>query len=172
MSKAFTREENEGTDVPELAPAASALPPGVTNYMTSQGAERLRIQLAELVEIERPRTAGQARTHADAKRRLAILDQRILQLEQSLGSAQIVSHPAGPAVRVTFGATVTVRDVNNGDVSKYRIVGVDEADAETGRISWLSPLARSLINSRPGEGVRVAAPAGDIELEVVAAAYE
>jgi transcription elongation factor GreB len=172
MSKAFTREENEGTDIPELAPVTSALPPGTTNYMTASGAERLRKELEQLIERDRPGLAAMAKTDPDAKRRLSILDQRVLQIEQSLGSARIVSHAPGPASRVTFGATVRVRDVKTGATSQYRIVGVDEAEAEMGSISWLSPLARSLINAIVGQRVEVMAPGGKTDLEIVTAIYD
>src|SRR2546423_265421 len=123
MSKAFTREENEGPEFDELPAIASALPPGTTNYLTAGGADRFRNELARLLETERPQLVDLANDDPEAKRRLSVLDQRIFQLEQSLNTARIVSHAPGPTDRVTFGATVTVRE-NHGDESSYRIVGV------------------------------------------------
>ena len=168
MSKAFTREEDEGPDIPELPPTVSALPPGAKNYMTRAGADRLRVELAELVEKERPPLAGTE--DPEAKRRLAILDQRIFQLEQSLRSAEVISPPEGSPQAVTFGATVTVRE-SNGDEAIYRIVGVDETDFDRGCVSWLSPIARALVNAKLGQRVRFKFPAGEKELEIVKITY-
>ena len=169
MSKAFTREENEGPDVPDLPPLTSTLPPGAKNYMTRGGADRLRENLARLVEEERPALA-RADDDPEAQRRLSIVDQRIFQLEQSLQSAEVVEPHDGPANTVTFGATVTVRDgAGNKDV--YRIVGVDETDFERGWVSWLSPIARALINAKLGQHVRFKFPSGEKELEIVEINY-
>jgi transcription elongation factor GreB len=169
MSKAFTREENEGPDVPDLPLPVSTLPPGAKNYMTRSGADRLREELARLVEKERPRLA--ASDDDDAKRRLSILDQRIFQLEQSLQSVEVVSRPEGAAKSVTFGATVTVRE-ESGDQSTYRIVGVDEADFDRGWVSWVSPIAKALISGRVGQRVRLKLPSGEQDLEIIAIEYE
>ncbi len=170
MSKAFTREESEGPNLPDLRPTASALPPGAKNYMTRAGADRLRTELAELLERERPQLAGRPED-PEAKRRLGILDQRIFQLEQSLQSAEVVSPPNGSPQLVTFGASVTVREPN-GDEATYQIVGVDEADFERGCVSWLSPIARALMNAKRGQRVRFKFPSGEKELEIVEITYE
>lgn len=79
MSNAFTREENDGSELPELPPLASTLPQGARNDVTPAGAERLRNDLSRLVREERPALA--AMTDPDVKRRLAQLDQRIRLLE-------------------------------------------------------------------------------------------
>jgi transcription elongation factor GreB len=164
MSKAFTREENEGPDLPELSRRPSALPAGSTNYMTRAGADRLREELVRLIEVERPKLLALS-SDPETKRRLAILDQRIFQLEQSLESAQVMS-PPDSGDRVTFGATVTVR-YRNGEQHIYRIVGVDEADADRGWISWRSPIARALINAKPGQQVRFESPDGEEIIEIL-----
>ena len=110
MSKAFTREENDGPDIPDLPPLISTLAPGAKNYITAEGAQKLRDELRRLVEILRPSLANSS-DDSDAKRQLARLDQRIMQLEESLQSSEIISTPSGPADIVRFGATVTVRKV-------------------------------------------------------------
>jgi transcription elongation factor GreB len=171
MSKAFTREDTDGPEFDELPAIASLLPAGATNYMTADGAARLRTELARLVEVERPQLVDLAKSDPDSKRRLSILDQRIFQIEQSLSSAQVVSHKPGPVERVTFGGTVMVRE-KNGEESTYRIVGLDETDPDRGWISWLSPLARALMNAGVGERVRFKFPSGEKELDIVAIHYE
>ena len=169
MSKAFTREETEGPDVPEVARPISALPPGTTNYLTASGAERLRAELARLIETERPQLIAKA-NDPEAARELATLNQRIHQLQESLQSARVIAHPKGPAPSVTFGATVTVR--GPAGMERFRIVGVDEADHEKGHVSFLSPVARALMNARSGQRVRFQYPCGEEELEVVSIIYE
>ena len=156
MSKAFTRESDDGPDVPPIRPI-SPLPPGVKNYITAAGAEQFRAELARLIQAERPRPAS--------------LDQRIVQLEAALRSGVAVPVPEKPWDEVRFGATVTVRD-GAGEESHYRIVGVDETDVDRDWVSWRSPIAAALLNARIGQRVRFRVPAGERELEIVAIAYE
>lgn len=149
MSKAFTREDD---DAPEPSPSvrvAAALPPGAKNYVTADGAERMREELARL--LEKPTDFGA---------------RRIAELREILASAEIVPAETEPADRVRFGATVTVRDAS-GETARYRIVGVDEVDLDRGWVSWVSPLARALMNARVGQRVRLAVPAGERVLEVL-----
>lgn len=170
MSKAFTREETDGPNIPELPPLASTLPLGAKNYMTRDGAARLREELVRLVEISRPRLAA-SRDDPDSKRQLAGVDQRIVQLEQSLQSAEVVHLPLGETDLVRFGATVVVRE-ESGEESTYRIVGVDETDFDRGWVSWLSPIAKALVNARLGERVRFKFPSGEEDLWIVGISYE
>ena len=169
VSKAFTREENEGPDIPDLPARESALPFGSANYLTRSGADRLRDELARLVTEDRPRLVD-ASSDPDAKRQLARLDQRVAQLEQSLDGAQVISHPPGDADRVTFGATVSIRE-SSGDTVKYRIVGADETGFDESHISWMSPIARALMGARAGDVVHFETPAGDEQLAVTAIHY-
>jgi len=169
MSKAFTREESDGQALPEIAPLPSALPPGARNLMTPDGADRLRAELVRLIESERPGLAAD-KSDPDAKRRLALLDQRILQLQQSLESAEVISPPPGGAKSVTFGATVKIRSDEGDEV--FRIVGVDETDQERGRISYLSPVARALMNARVGERVQFKYPCGGETVKILDIRYE
>ena len=168
MSKAFTRESDDAPDRP-VAPRRSSLPPGAKNYLTPDGARRFREELERLTQVERPGLAG-ASGDAEAKRQLQRLDQRILDLQQSLQSAVVVAPPPASEDRVRFGATVTVRE--RGAEARYRIVGVDEADLDRGWVSWLSPIAKALLNARPGQRVKFKFPSGEEELEIVRIAYE
>ena len=170
MSKAFTRDENEGPDIPDVMPTVSPLAPGAKNYITPGGAQKLRDELQRLVEIRRPELA-EARDDPDAKRQLARLDQRIMQLEESLQSAEIVTTPGGPADVVRFGASVTVREPDGSETS-YRIVGVDETDADKNWVSWMSPIAKALLNGKRGERIRFKFPSGEETLEIIEISYE
>jgi transcription elongation factor GreB len=170
MSKAFTRDENEGPEIPDVPPTASVLTPGAKNYMTPAGAQKLRDELQRLVEITRPGLV-EARDDADAKRQLARLDQRIAQVEQSLQSAEIVSVPTGVEDVVRFGACVTVREPDGNETS-YRIVGLDEADPDENWVSWMSPIAKALLNRKRGERIQFKFPSGEETLEIINISYE
>ena len=169
MSKAFTRESDDFPEPPILR-QPSSLPPGVKNYLTPDGARRLREELDRLVEMERPRVVASLEAN-DAKRPLQILDQRIGYLHQSLQSAVIVPPPTALEKQIRFGATVTVRD-KAGSETRYRIVGIDETDLDRGWVSWRSPIARALLNARLGQRVRFKLPAGEEELEIIGVVYE
>jgi transcription elongation factor GreB len=170
MSKAFTREDDSAPELPDLPPLISALAPGAKNYITPTGAQKLRDELQRLIEITRPALA-EAQDDPDAKRQLARLGQRIMQLEESLQSAEIVSAPSGPADVVRFGASVTVRE-SDGTETTYRIVGVDETDIDRNWVSWLSPIAKALLNGKRGERIRFKFPSGEETLEIINISYE
>jgi transcription elongation factor GreB len=184
MSKAFTREtdaEDEGDD-----DVASPLPLGARNYMTPGGFARLKAELDELTGRERPAlvaTVAWAASNGDrsenadylyGKKRLREIDRRIRFLVKRLDAAEVVD-PSLPrddeaGGRVFFGATVTVRDAG-GDERTVSIVGIDEADAARGYVSWISPMARALLRAREGDTVVVRTPSGDEELEVLEVDY-
>jgi transcription elongation factor GreB len=170
MSRAFVRE-SDYPQLPELPPQLSPLPPGAKNHITAGGAERLREELARLVETVRPPLAAAPPDDIDAKRELQLLDQRIRYLRESLRTAEITPTVPGPTDVVRFGTTVTVREPNNAE-TRYRIVGVDETDLDRNWVSWFSPLARALMNAKVGERVTLKAPRGTRELEVIAIEYE
>ena len=168
MSRAFVRESDDRPELPVARPLSN-LPPGTKNYLTPDGAERLREELQRLIEVVRPPLAA-ASDDADAKRQLATINGRIQQLEQSLQSAEIVHPPADSGEAVRFGAFVTVR--RGGDEDQYRIVGVDEIDLDRGWVSWLSPIARALLNQPLGARVKFKFPSGEEDLEIVRISYD
>ncbi|HKP92451.1 MAG TPA: GreA/GreB family elongation factor, partial [Chthoniobacterales bacterium] len=144
--------------------------PGAKNYMTPAGARKLRDELRDLVEVKRPQLAD-VRDDPDAKRQLARLDQRIRQVEESLESAEVVELSTGSTDVVRFGACVTVREADGTETS-YRIVGVDEMDADQNWVSWMSPIAKALLNRRRGERIRFKFPSGEQILEIKEVSYE
>jgi transcription elongation factor GreB len=170
MSKAFTREDDNAPEIPDAIPQTSVLAPGAKNYITAAGAQKLRDELQRLLEVTRPELA-ESRDDPDAKRQLARLDQRIMQLEESLQSAEIVESPNEPIDVVRFGACVTVRE-SDGGAAKYRIVGVDETDADQNWVSWMSPIAKALLNRKRGEQIRFKFPSGEETLEIINISYE
>ncbi len=180
MSKAFTKE----TDDEEVEPDEDvALPAGVRNYITPEGMERLRAELHQLRTVERPKVVevvswaagnGDRSENGDyiyGKKRLREIDRRMRFLRKRLEIAEIVD-PAmqGARDRVLFGATVTYADMEDNERT-VRIVGIDEARLELGEVSWISPIARALLKAEEGDLVKLQAPGGEVELEVVSIRY-
>jgi transcription elongation factor GreB len=159
-----------------------ALPHGAKNYITPAGCARLRSELQQLLDKERPELVkviawaasnGDRSENADyiyGKRRLREIDRRIRFLTKRLETAEVID-PARPGLeQVFFGATVTYRD-GKGVKRTISIVGQDEVDPPHGRISWISPVARALSKAREGDVVTLKTPAGSEELEVIAIRY-
>lgn len=152
--------------------------------LTLNGAELLRQELHRLKTVERPaviNAISEARAQGDlsenaeydaAKERQGFVEGRIVELESKLGSAQIIDPKNISADgRCVFGSTVVLEDVNNGDVVTYQIVGDDEADIKSRKISISSPIARALIGKYSGDIAEVQAPGGVREYEVVDVQY-
>jgi transcription elongation factor GreB len=170
MSKAFTREDDTAYE-PAIPRPAALLPPGTRNLITPSGALRLRGELERLVRVERPRLAVEAAADPDARTSRAALDQRIRQIEHALNTMVVTGPPQTPDDAVRFGASVTVRD-RSGETSRYRIVGADETDLDRDWVSWLSPIAKAVLNARVGDRVRLQLPGSSDELEILAVSYE
>jgi len=171
MSKAFTRESDDLPERPTPLRLPSLLPPGVKNYLTPDGARRFEEELSRLVEVERPKFAAVSPDNSEQRQQLKTLDQRIQHLRQTLQSAEVVLPPPKPWDQVRFGATVTVRDVSGSELC-YRIVGVDEMDADRGWVSWLSPIAKALLNAKLGQRVRFKFPSGEEQLQILGISYD
>jgi len=182
MNKAFVRESESDED-DEVAPEQK-LPVGTRNYITPVGHARLRDELEELVKRERPKIVevvawaasnGDRSENGDylyGKKRLREIDRRIRFLTKRLENAEVVDPlRQGDNDQVFFGATVTISDTTGGE-NTYSIVGVDEADASRGRISWISPLARALLKAREGDSVRFQSPVGWREIEILEVSYK
>jgi len=183
VSKAFTRENDE-QDVDYLGADDAELDEGETrgaqtrNYITPQGAQKLKDELHQLLYHERPKVVeavawaasnGDRSENADyiyGKRRLREIDRRMRFLQKRLDAAEIVDPAKQSGDRVLFGATVQVRDENDHE-RIYQIVGVDETDAKIGRISWVSPVGQALLQARKGDVVLLKTPRGEEELEIV-----
>jgi len=185
MSKAFTKDSDQDDEDQDTgAPALTALPLGLKNYVTPTGYKRLKDEALNLLDKERPELVkvvqwaasnGDRSENADyiyGKRRLREIDRRIRFLTKRLDAALVVD-PANreETDQVFFGATVTVMD-EGGEEKTYSIVGIDEADVSRGRISWISPLAKALIKAHEGDRITVKTPAGDETLDIVSVEYK
>lgn len=146
--------------------------------MTKEGYEQLKKEQERLRKEERPRVIAaiaEARSHGDlsenaeysaAKERQSFIEGRISEIEAKLASAQVIE-VTGSTETVVFGMTVVIKDIDNGGHKTYRLVGQDESDLQSGKISVQSPVGRSLIGRRKGDMVEVKTPARLIMYEII-----
>jgi transcription elongation factor GreA len=149
-----------------------------SNYLTSEGIQKLRDELDYLIHVRRPEVARQiadAKADGDvsenagydeAKNTQAFVEGRILTLRNILSNAKVINQN-GHKDMVDVGCTVTIRDVEYGDEETYVIVGSTEVDPGNGRISLKSPIGRALMSHRVGEVVDVQTPGGSSQFEIV-----
>ncbi len=176
MRKGFTRQ-----------PASDAPAVRVKNYITPSGLQRLKDEHRFLLMRERPAVTevvawaagnGDRSENADyqyGKKRLREIDRRIRFLSKRIDVAEVVDpempRPGRAGTRVFFGATV--RYANGAGVERtISVVGVDEVDLDRNYISWVSPLARALMKSGPGDRVVLRAPGGTESLQILDVRYE
>jgi transcription elongation factor GreB len=181
MNKAFVKESDGDDDDAEFA--APAIPAGSKNYITPAGYQRIKNELLQLIDVERPevvRVVHWAASNGDrsengdyiyGKRRLREIDRRIRFLTKRLDLAEVVDPSAHHGSdQIFFGATVTYEN-QAGVETTVTILGIDEADPLKGKISWISPVARALTKAREGDTVRLQTPGGVEELEVLEVSY-
>jgi transcription elongation factor GreB len=181
MNKAFTRELDGGED--EDDEVLPQLPAGNKNYITPQGFARLRAELLQLIDEERPKVVeavhwaarnGDRSENGDyiyGKKRLREIDRRIRFLTKRLEIAEVTDpavHHGGD--QVFFGATVTYAE-ESGQERTITIMGIDEAESAQGQVSWVSPIARALLKAREGDVVKLVTPMGAQEIEVLRVIY-
>jgi len=179
MNKAFTKESDSDDEELLLPP----LPAGGKNYITPKGYAVLRTELLDLIDNERPKVVevvhwaasnGDRSENGDylyGKKRLREIDRRIRFLTKRLEIAEVVD----PSVhhgnsQVFFGATVTYVD-DAGVERTITIMGIDEANSLQGEVSWISPVARTLLKSREGDVLKLVMPDRVDELEVLRVTY-
>jgi transcription elongation factor GreB len=180
MNKAFVKESESEDDDDVAMPA---MPVGAKNYITPQGYQRIREELLQLIDVDRPevvRVVHWAASNGDrsengdyiyGKRRLREIDRRIRFLTKRMDLAEVVD----PSVhhgseQIFFGATIRYEN-QAGEEHVITIVGVDEIDPLHGKISWVSPVARALTKAQTGDIVTLQTPAGMEELEVMEVSY-
>ena len=181
MNKAFTKESD--TDDEEDGVSLPSIPAGTRNYMTPGGFARLRAELLQLMDEERPKVVeavhwaaknGDRSENGDylyGKKRLREIDRRIRFLTKRLEIAEVTD----PSVhhgsdQVFFGATVTYAD-ESGEERSVTILGIDEAESSKQEVSWISPIARALLKTREGDVVKLVTPGGVHEIEVLEVRY-
>jgi transcription elongation factor GreB len=181
MNKAFVKESDNDDD--DEIPGAPAIPPGAKNYITPAGYQRIKDELLQLIDVDRPevvRIVHWAASNGDrsengdyiyGKKRLREIDRRIRFLTKRMDLAEVVD----PSVhhgndQVFFGATVTYEN-SAGEEHTITIVGIDELDPLKGKISWVSPVARALTKAREGDSIVLQTPLGPDELTILSVSY-
>ena len=177
------REAAGDADDDDGSPALPPLPAGTRNYLTPQGWKRLREELMALLDVERPKVVevvswaaknGDRSENGDylyGKKRLREIDRRIRFLTRRLDIAEV----ADPSLhhgndQIFFGATVTYANAA-GEQRTVTIKGIDEADSLHGEVSWISPIARTLLKAREGDELQLVSPGGVERIEIVAVRY-
>ncbi|WP_421803962.1 GreA/GreB family elongation factor [Flagellimonas sp.] len=146
MSRGFVKEEDQ-EEVPMVPPRAY-LPDGVTNYVTQEGMDLL---LAERQSLMGEKDGLDALNENERRISLNYVNAKLQLLEQRISSAKIIDIKEQPQDEVRFGATITLQKEDTGQIEKYQIVGVDETDISKGKISFISPMAKVLINKKVGD---------------------
>jgi len=148
--------------------------------LTREGLTRLQDELEQLTHVRRQEVAerirqareeshgdsGDSTAYDEAKTELAILEQRIAELERTLAEVEVVPESTAPATEVELGAHVVIRD-GDGEQEEYVIVDHFEADPRRGRLSQTSPVGQALMGRRVGDTVSVQTPAGERQLSIV-----
>ena len=146
--------------------------------ITNIGFEKLEEELKILKSVERPtviKSIAEARDHGDlsenaeyhaAKEKQSFIEGRIADLENKISRAEVIITKKLKSNKVIFGATVTLGEVGKRKQLVYQIVGTEEADVESGKISISSPLARALLSKKIDDSVEVKSPGGSKEYEV------
>jgi len=166
MSRGFVREGDQ-EEVP-MVPQRAYLPDGVPNFVTPSGMEQL-LEEKQLLINERDNVAA----INENERRIAVnfINAKLQLLENRIADARIIDPEGQPPDEVRFGATVTLRIAATGKIQVFQIVGVDEADISKGKISFISPLARELMNRKAGDKVALKRERGESVFEVVNIEY-
>ena len=152
--------------------------------MTVAGAETLREELNELKSVIRPRISAaiaEAREHGDlrenaeyhaAREQQSFCEGRITEIESKLADSEVIDVTKIESTgRVIFGSTITLLNVETDESVTYKIVGEDEADVPSGKISVVSPIARAVMGKNEGDEVVVKVPAGDVQYEIGSVLY-
>ncbi len=161
MSRAFVKESEEaGGDLPERK--TSPYP----NFVTPAGLRQLQERASALTAEKRRLAAGDL---VD-KEALAIHDRDLRYVEERLRQARLVDPAGQPRDRIAFGARIRTID-DHGETRHFRLVGEDEADPRSGKLSWVSPLGLAFKDARIGDSVTWRRPAGDLDLEILAIDY-
>jgi transcription elongation factor GreB len=170
-------------DVERDFPAPSNLSQVYKNYITPLGYARIREELLTLIDMERPKVVdivhwaasnGDRSENGDyiyGKKRLREIDKKIWFLTKRLEIAEIVDPSVHyGSTQIFFGSTVTYLD-QFGTECKITIIGIDEANSAQAQVSWISPIAKTLLKARVGDVLQHRTPAGMVEIEVVKVTY-
>lgn len=146
MSRGFVKEEDQ-EEIPIVPPRAD-LPNGIINYVTPIGMDELLLEKQTLME-----ELESVDSTSETEKRIATnhINAKLQLLQERISTAKIINLNDQPKDEVRFGASVSLREGTSKKIQQYQIVGVDEADISKGKISFISPIAKILINKKVGE---------------------
>ncbi|TXD85361.1 GreA/GreB family elongation factor [Subsaximicrobium wynnwilliamsii] len=167
MSRGFVKEDDQ-EEIPMVPPRAD-LPEGLKNYVTQTGMDQLLAEkealLSEIKALDSTNEKDKRIAHNLINSKLDLLNERIV-------SATIIDLSAQPQEEVRFGASITLKIGSNSKTQQFQIVGVDEADIAKGKISFVSPIAKALVNKKVGDTAVLKRPSGDLRYEILGISYE
>ena len=166
MSRGFVKEEDQ-EEVP-IVPQRAYLPEGATNFVTQTGMDQLLAEKQMLINEKEDLN----NTSENEKRiSLNFINAKLQLLNNRIAGAKIIDLKEQPQNEIRFGAKVTLKTKVPGKKQIFQIVGVDEADIAKGKISFISPLARALINKKTGDKITLKQNREDIIFEIMEIAY-
>jgi transcription elongation factor GreB len=166
MSRGFVKEDDQ-EEIP-MVPQRAYLPDGVTNFVTPAGMDQLLAEKQMLIsERDSPGNANEN----EKRITLNFINAKLQLLNNRITEARVVNLKEQPQNEIRFGASVTLKTEGSGNIQTFQITGVDEADISKGKISFLSPMARLLINKKIGERVILKRPGGEVGFEIINITY-
>ena len=165
MSRGFVKEDDQ-EEIP-IVPQRAFLPEGVTNFVTQTGMDQL---LAEKQMLISERDNLISINENEKRIALNFINAKLHLLNNRIDEARVVNPDEHPQNEIGFGAIITLK-TEGSETQTFQITGVDEADISKGKISFLSPLAKTLINKKAGDKVLLKRPKEDVVYEVVGIDY-
>ena len=149
------------------------------SYYTAEGLKKLRDELNQLKDVERPKASqaiAEARDKGDlsenaeydaAKEAQGLLEMRISKLEEVLANARLIDESQLDTSKVLVHSTVTIKNKTNNAKMKYKLVAQSEADLKSGKISVDSPIGKGLLGKQVGDTAEIKVPNGTMEFEIL-----
>ena len=166
MSRGFVKEDDQ-EEVP-IVPQRAYLPVGVTNFVTPYGINQL---LAEKQMLVNEKTNLNNANENEKRIDLNYINAKLQLLNNRIFEAKIVNQNVQPQNEIRFGATITLRIEVSRNIQTFQIVGVDEANISKGKVSFISPIAKVLINKKIGDKVILKQAKKDIVFEIIDISY-
>lgn len=166
MSRGFVKEDDQ--EETPMVPQRAYLPDGVPNFVTRTGMDELLEERKMLISEK-----DKIDSTDENERRIALnlINARLQLLNDRIAGAKVITSDEQPHDEIRFGASVTLKEEASGKFHTYHIVGVDEADISKGKVSFISPLARVLINKKKGDKVVLKQPKGNTVFEIMGITY-
>ena len=166
MSRGFVKEDDQ-EEIP-MVPQRAFLPDGVPNFVTRAGMDQL---LAERQALVNERDNLSISNENEKRIALNYINARLFLLDNRIAEAKVFDLNEQPQNEIRFGAFVTLKTAGSGIIQTFQIVGVDEADISRGKISFISPLAKTLINKKTGDKVVLKKPKEDTVYDIMGISY-